>query len=215
MLIKIYENHGDILMIIIVNGCASAGKTSIIKEMQKMYDKPLLHVGIDRFWAMIPDQYKEYGLKAHEGYLFSQTVDSDNNPVVHVKKGSFGKKVAATMPQVIKCFADCGHHVAVDAIFTGDMQLHNYVKALKDHTVYFVGLICELQELERREKQRGNRSLGLARGQIESIHKYKAYYDLMIDSTHCDATTCAQNIVNFIHSTPAPQGFKKLESACK
>jgi|SRR5579862_763484 chloramphenicol 3-O phosphotransferase len=201
-------------MIIIINGCASAGKTSIIKEMQKLHDKPLLHVGIDRFWAIIPDQYKEYGSKAHEGYLFSQTVDVDNNPIVHVKKGSFGEQIAATMPQVIKCFSDCGHDVAVDTIFTDDVQLCNYVKVLQEHTVYFVGIVCELQELERREKQRGNRSLGLARGQIDFIHKHKDYYDLIIDSTHCDAMICAQNILNFIDATSTPQGFKKLESIC-
>jgi len=41
-------------MIIIINGCASAGKTSIIKEMQKLCNKPLLHVGIDcfTFWTL-------------------------------------------------------------------------------------------------------------------------------------------------------------------
>src|SRR5438445_10332694 len=104
-------------MIVIVNGCSSAGKTSIIKEMQNLYDKPLLHTGLDRFWAMIPDQYKEYGSKAYEGYLFSQTTSNDNNPIVHVKKGPFGKQIAATMPQVIKCFANCGHDVEVDEIF--------------------------------------------------------------------------------------------------
>jgi chloramphenicol 3-O phosphotransferase len=199
-------------MIIIINGCASAGKTSIIKEMQKLCNKPLLHVGIDRFWAMIPDQYKEYGSKAGEGYFFLRTVDDNNNPIVHVKKGPFGEQISTTIPQVIKCFADCGNDVAVDTIFTDDVELYKYVYALRDHTVYFVGIVCELQELEKREKQRGNRSLGLARGQIDSIHTYKDYYDLIIDSTHCDAATCAQNILNFINSTPVPVGFKKLES---
>ncbi|HLJ30995.1 MAG TPA: hypothetical protein VKU36_01030 [Candidatus Babeliales bacterium] len=199
-------------MIIIINGCASAGKTSIIKEMQKLCNKPLLHVGIDRFWAMIPDQYKEYGSKADEGYSFSRTVDDNNNPIVHVKKGSFGEQISTIIPQVIKCFADCGNDVAVDTIFTDGEELYKYVHALQDHTVYFVGIVCELQELERREKQRGNRSLGLARGQIDSIHTYKDYYDLIIDSTHCDATACAQNILNFIYTTSSPEGFKKLES---
>lgn len=198
-------------MIIILNGCASAGKTSIIKEMQKLYDKPLLHVGIDRFWAMIPDQYKEFGEKAAEGYFFSQTIDgSVNSPIVHVKRGPFGEQISATMPRVIKCFADCDHDVAVDEIFTDDIQLHNYIKELPDHTVYFVGVVCELHELERREKQRGNRSLGLARGQIDFIHKHKNYYDLIIDSTYCDARSCAQNVLNFIQQTPQPLGFKKL-----
>lgn len=55
-------------MIIILNGCGSAGKSSIAKELQKLHNKPLLHTGIDHFWKMIPDQYKEFGAKASEGY---------------------------------------------------------------------------------------------------------------------------------------------------
>ena len=57
-------------MIIIINGCPSAGKTSTFKEIQNRYDIPLLNLGIDHSWAMIPDQYKEYGLKAQEDYSF-------------------------------------------------------------------------------------------------------------------------------------------------
>ena len=201
-------------MIIIINGCSSAGKTSIIKAMQNLYSKPLLHAGVDRFWAMIPDQYKEYGVKAHEGYLFSDTVDSDNNPVVHIQSGPLADQIDYTMPQVIKCLADCGHDIAVDAILNDDTELHNYIKALCDHTVYFVGIVCDLQELEKREKQRGNRSLGLARGQIDFIHKHKNYYDLIVDSTNCDVMTCAQKILDFTNANPDPQGFKKLESVC-
>jgi len=198
-------------MIIIINGPPSAGKTSIIKEMQKLYDKPLLHVGIDRFWAMIPDQYKEFGTKASEGYSFIQTIDHDNNPIVHVKSGPFAQQIDHTMTQVIKCMADCGHDVAVDAILTEKIHFDHYVEALEKHVDYFVGIVCDLEELERREKLRGNRIVGLARGHIGSIHQHKEYYDLVIDSTHYSPTTCAQNILDFIQKTPNPQGFKKLE----
>lgn len=105
-------------MIIIVNGSSSAGKTSIIKAMQTLYDKPLLHTGVDRFWAMIPDQYKESGSKAEEGYLFSETLDSQSRPVVFVHSGPFATYMDETKSQVIKLLALRGHHVAVDEIFT-------------------------------------------------------------------------------------------------
>ncbi len=36
-------------MIILINGCPSAGKSTIAKELQKLHDKPLLHTGIDHF----------------------------------------------------------------------------------------------------------------------------------------------------------------------
>lgn len=199
-------------MIIILDGSSSAGKTSIIKELQNISDKPLLHTGVDRFWAMIPDQYKENGSKAHEGYLFSSTVDRDNNPIIHVQKGPFAHQIDDTLPRVIKTLADCGHDIAVDTIINTDAQLHNYAKILSGYTVYFIGVVCDLKELEKREQSRGNRMLGLARGHNGTINTHKNYYDLIIDSTHQDPTSCAQNILNFIKTTPDPQGFKKLQS---
>ncbi|HLC06845.1 MAG TPA: hypothetical protein VJJ26_01530 [Candidatus Babeliales bacterium] len=198
-------------MIVIINGCSSAGKSSIIKEMQKLSKKPLLHTGIDWFWKMIPGEYKEFGSKAHEGYSFTQTVESQNNPVIHVQTGQFGQKIDNAMPYVIKCLADFGHDIAIDEIFTRDTTLHNYITALRENTVYFVGVMCSLQELEKREKQRGNRELGLARGQIDFVHEYCDYYDFIVDSTDCDATVCAQHILNFIDANPYPSGMRKLE----
>lgn len=197
-------------MIIILNGCASAGKSSIAKELQKLHEKPLLHLGIDRFWAMIPDEYKEFGSKAHEGYSFTQTVDADNNPIVNIKTGPFAERMDETMPQVIKCCAEFGHDVVVDEILQRNEIVHHYAKALQDHVVYFIGIRCDLEELERREKMRGNRTRGLARGQINIIHTYSDYYDLTIDSTHDNAITCAQKIMDFIRMNPDPVGIKKL-----
>ena len=197
-------------MIIIVNGCASAGKSSIAKELQKLHEKPLLHMGIDRFWAMIPDEYKEFGTKAREGYSFTQTVDANNNPVVDIKTGPFAQRMDETMPHVIKCFAEFGNDVVVDAIFQRNEIVHRYAEALQNHPVYFIGVMCDLEELERREKMRGNRTLGLARGQINIVHLYSDYYDLVIDSTHNSAITCAQKIMDFIKMNPAPMGMKKL-----
>lgn len=185
-------------MIIILNGCPSAGKSSIVKEMQKLYQKPLLSLGIDRFWAMIPEQYKESGSKAHEGYLFMQSLDEHRKPIVNIKHGLFAEQFNYTMPHVIRSLADCQHDVVVDAIITNDLLLHKYTQELKNHTVYFIGVECSLDELEKREKERKNRILGLARGHIGHIHKNKEFYDLIINTTHTDPIACAQTILDFI-----------------
>lgn len=202
-------------MIILLNGCSSVGKSSIIKEMQNLYDTPLLHMGLDRFWAMVPAQYKEYGSKADEGYSFSKVCDSDNNPVIHVQGGALARQIDNTMPQVVRLLADCGHDLAVDEIFINEAIVHQYATVLENHKVYFVGLECSLEELERREKLRGNRALGLARGQLNLVHAYKNLYDLTIDTTDLTVATCAQTIVHFIKETPEPVGLKKLREAVR
>lgn len=196
-------------MIIILNGCPSAGKTSIVKEIQNLYDTPLLSMGIDRFWATIPAQYKEYGSKAHEGYAFSKETDSDGNPIIHVHRGPFALQLEKTMPQVINTFAECGHGIIVDEIFN-DGVVRNYVATLQKQTVYLIGVMCSLPELERREKERSNRELGLARGHFATVHTQQMYYDFTVDTTNLDTSTCAQMIIDFIQRTPQPLGFKRL-----
>jgi chloramphenicol 3-O phosphotransferase len=197
-------------IIVILNGIGSSGKSSIIREMQKLFDKPLLHTGLDNFWEMVPAVYKGYGAKSHEGFSFVQAVDGFNNPVVYIERGSLAQQIDYTMPQTIKCLADCGHDIAIDEILINDAILHNYAIALKNYKVYFVGVVCDLQELERREKTRGDRIIGLARGQIDLVHKHKKYYDLVVDSTNSDPAVCAQAIFDYIHTNTCPQGLKKF-----
>ena len=184
-------------MIIIINGCPSAGKTSIVKEIQKRYSKPLLNLGIDRFWAMIPDQYKEYGSKAAEGYSFTKTTDSHGHPIITVHRGSFAQHLDKTMPHAINTFAQYGHDLIVDEIFD-DQTIRNYAQALQKQTVYLIGITCSIEELERREKARANRELGLARGHVDFVHAHQNYYDLIIDNTNLDPATCAEKIIDFI-----------------
>jgi chloramphenicol 3-O phosphotransferase len=197
-------------MIIIINGCPSAGKTSIAKELQKLHNKPLLHTGIDHFWKMVPEQYKEFGSQAHEGYSFVKTIDSDNNPLIHVQTGPFAHSVDNAMAKFIRTLDDCEQDIVVDEVFCRDEIVQNYAKILGDKTVYLIGITCDLQELERREKNRGNREIGLARGQIDTVHRYIHCYDFVVDSTHCDPIHCAQKIIDFIQANPDPQGIKRL-----
>jgi len=197
-------------MIIILNGCGSAGKTSIAKELQKLHNKPLLHTGIDHFWKMIPDQYKEFGAKASEGYSFVQGIDEHNNPIITIETGPFADRMDETMPYVVKCLAEHGNDIVVDEVFQRKEIVHHYAKALNNQIVYFIGVMCDLEELERRERARGNRELGLARGQIDDVHRYQNFYDLIIDTTNENAINCAQKIFNFIQTHNNPQGLRNF-----
>src|SRR5262245_39052040 len=45
--------------ILILNGTSSAGKTSILHELQATLDQPYLNAGIDKFIWMLPRRYLE------------------------------------------------------------------------------------------------------------------------------------------------------------
>ncbi|RYF98920.1 MAG: chloramphenicol phosphotransferase, partial [Caulobacteraceae bacterium] len=56
-----------------------------------------------------------------------------------------------------------------------------------------VGLFAPLEVLERRERERGDRELGLARWQFERVHR-DVIYDLEIDATATTPAATAQKI---------------------
>ncbi len=50
-------------MIIFLNGCSSAGKTTIARAIQHLSEKPWLLIGIDTFFQMMPSAYVGFGEK--------------------------------------------------------------------------------------------------------------------------------------------------------
>jgi len=198
--------------IILLNGSSSAGKTTIAKELQKLSgDCVLFHTGVDHFWKMVPREfYDGFGTKAHETWFFSTSTDGENKPIVHISVGPLGKKISNTMAQFIKCLADNGHDTVVDEVLLDEISLQYYAQALSEHTVYFVGVECSLEELERREKARGDRVIGLARGLINVVHEHKNYYDITVDTTQLSSAECAQNIWNAMDAMQHPQGLRRF-----
>jgi chloramphenicol 3-O phosphotransferase len=59
--------------------------------------------------------------------------------------------------------------------------LEDLLQCVSNLDVYFVGLHCSLEELERREVARGNRRSGEARTDFETVHSFTSY-DLELDS---------------------------------
>ena len=85
------------------------------------------------------------------------------------------------------------------------------VHALAPFSVLFVGVLCSLDELERREVARGDRSLGLARGMITLAHEH-AVYDLTVDTAAMTAGEFAQAIKARLVSGTPPDAFEKLRA---
>ncbi len=185
-------------------------KRALLSKYKSVTKKPLFRTGIDRFWSMVPDQYKIYGSKAHEGLLFTKSCDENNKQIIQVQKGSLAYQIDYMMPKMISTLVECGYDVIIDEVIFDDNILCHYTKMFEKYTVYFIGVKCDLEELERRETLRGNRELGLVNWLVDHVHKHEKCYDFIIDTTHLSTDICAQEIMNFIKQTPQPEGFKKL-----
>ncbi len=193
-------------MIIFLNGCSSSGKTTIAKAIQHLSDKPWLLLGIDTFFHMMPSKYVGFGEKASEGYHFIPGQDEDG-PLMGIEVGPFGRIVTQSIPKVAQSLVRDGHNLIIDEVLRTDEEVENYERALASHTVYFIGVMCDLKDMQEREILRGDRALGLARGQITSVHGLSRPYDLTVDTTHMTAFDCAERILGFIKSAPNPRAF--------
>lgn len=198
-------------MIILLNGCSSAGKSTLARALQFLSEKPYLLIGIDTFFHMMPAAYVGFGDKADQGFHFIPEHD-DLGPLMRIENGPYGKAIGNTIPKVIKTLADDGHDIILDEVFFGEESLNRYVEALKDHTVYFIGVMCDLKVLQEREILRGDRALGLGRDQIGRVHTPERSYDMTVDTTCISAFDCGKAILKFIDENPNPQSFRQKET---
>ena len=68
-----------------------------------------------------------------------------------------------------------------------------YAGLLADFEVFWVGVYAPLDVLEARERQRGDRLIGLARWQYDRVHE-GMNYDLEIDTSIATPMECAKLI---------------------
>jgi chloramphenicol 3-O phosphotransferase len=68
-----------------------------------------------------------------------------------------------------------------------------YAELLAPFRLFRVGVFAPLDVLEARERQRGDRLIGLARWQYDRVHK-DAVYDLEIDASAATPAECARLI---------------------
>lgn len=148
--------------IIVINGPSSSGKSTLAKAVQKQFDIPFLRYSFDLF------------------------LDNQVLPMDQIRSGVFSWEALrpglfSGLQQCLPVLAAAGNNIIFDHIIETKPMLHELIRLTRDLDVYFVGLHCSLEELERREIQRGNRKTGDARLDYETVHTF-TLYDLELDS---------------------------------
>jgi chloramphenicol 3-O phosphotransferase len=109
-----------------------------------------------------------------------------------VKKSS----TVSLFHHTIMAFSKIGKNSIVDHVFVIQAWLEECRELLNDTTTFFVGVHCPLEGLERRERERGNRRIGLAKSQFDVVHKHKKY-DFEVDTFVHSSKECALQIMQF------------------
>src|SRR5262249_36664812 len=173
--------------IVLLNGTGSAGKGSIARALQTITTGPFLHVEMDAFLEMLPEA--SFG---HPDGLIFETVQEDGRPSVVITTGPVAERAFRGMRHAIAAMAAQGNNLIVDDVLLGDEKAE-YAQLLSPFDVKVVGVFASLDVLEARERQRGDRMVGLARWQHERVHK-GMNYDLEVDTSRATPMECAKLI---------------------
>lgn len=85
------------------------------------------------------------------------------------------------MRHAVAAMAAQGLRLVVDDVLD-DTAADEYVRLLAPYRSYVVGVLASLEILEFRERNREDRVLGLARSQLEFVHRNRRY-DMTIDTS--------------------------------
>ncbi|MGB0505610.1 MAG: chloramphenicol phosphotransferase CPT family protein [Pikeienuella sp.] len=191
---------GDINMtarIILLNGVGSAGKTSIAAALQNLTAEPFLRMEMDMFLSMMPA-----ALQNHPDGLSFDTTMRDGKPNVLAKTGPVAERSLNGMRHAVAAMAAAGNNLIVDEVIFGDIAtesgnpMADYRRLLAPYHLLTVGVFASLDVLEERERQRGDRMIGLARSQYDMVHRAMVY-DLKVDTTDASPEECAAIIKNY------------------
>ncbi len=205
-------------MIILLTGTSSSGKSSIAREIMKQSQIPFLYYASDHilnFWMdskFINTFYKDQKPNEWETEWFCrhQTVDKSGNEVSYINNGQRGQQLYSDLVKAACSLIDKGYDMVIDEVIRNIDQLYTYHSLLLDKKVYLIYICCENKELERREKERGDRSFGLWRSLLETGCKVINTYDIEVDTTHISPREGAKVILNFIENNSSPIAFKQL-----
>jgi chloramphenicol 3-O phosphotransferase len=170
--------------IVLLNGVGSVGKSSIARALQTITIEPFLHVQMDAFLDMLPVAYQD-----HPDAFTYETVQQDGKPAVVITGGPVGERVMRGMRHAIAALAVQGNNLIVDDVLS-DGDSREYAALLASFDVFLVGVVAPLDVLEARERERGDRLIGLARWQYDRVHR-NIVYDLEVDTSRATPMECA------------------------
>lgn len=97
------------------------------------------------------------------------------------------------MRHAIAAMAEQGNNLIVDDVLLEQREKAEYVDLLSPFELFLVGIFAPLDILEARERERGDRLIGLARWQFDRVHK-NMKYDLIVDASTASPMECANLI---------------------
>ena len=176
--------------IILLNGASSAGKSSLARALQRQLAEPFWHWSIDHLMAA--------------RVLPHERIDSGEFAWAAMRAAFFDG-----FHRSIPALTAAGNDLIVEHIVETCEWMQCLLALLAPFDVFFVGVRCPLHELERRERERGDRRPGSAREDDATTHAFGAY-DFEVDTTSAPADALASEVLRAWNARRHPGAFARL-----
>jgi chloramphenicol 3-O phosphotransferase len=185
--------------VVVLNGTSSSGKTSTAEAFQELRAQAgemwVVHA-LDDFIGKVPRRWvdvgKSAGSLAGDGIRFVRDGDRTN-----VEIGEQGRRLMRAYRRSVRETALAGVNVIVDEVSLLEPEWLDWCEALDGLGAVWVAVRCDVEVASEREAARGDRVLGLVRGQADVVHRYPAY-DLELDTTAMPVDEVVRRLDEFV-----------------
>ncbi|MFQ3544167.1 chloramphenicol phosphotransferase [Halobacillus rhizosphaerae] len=175
------------VQVIILNGGSSSGKTTIAKCLQNSLHTPWLRFSIDDLINAMPESM----FKTASGLKLGDDGSVSPGPEFRTLESAWKYGIGEMVRK--------GALVIIDDVFISGVEARqSWETSLKGLEVLWVGVYCASTAASAREKQRKDRTEGMAAAQAEAVH-IGIDYDIKVDTTHHSPESCAGKIKKKIH----------------
>jgi chloramphenicol 3-O phosphotransferase len=181
---------------IVLNGASGAGKSTIAAGLQAAWPRPLQVSGIDTFLGLQSAQFFAIDGLAGDGFSWIPSVVA-GQATYDIIPGHLGVGMINASHAYWAASVEAGLDQVIDDVWLTSHQPRSLARALSNAHVVWVGVRCSLDVLEQRERDRGDRRVGTARGQYGVVHSFRSY-DVDVDTSLMSARECVTTILNLI-----------------
>jgi chloramphenicol 3-O phosphotransferase len=171
--------------IILLNGASSSGKSSIGRALPPLLADP---------WFLVPVD----AINAMRSTVHTRTLDD-------TEIGEMLRRTRLGYHRAVAALASAGNDVIMDYPLSEPWRLDDLLKTLLGYEVTLVEVRCSPEQLDRRERLRGDRPHGLARSQ--SMVYAHGDFDIAVDTTATSPEACAKQIAAELRAIRQPMAF--------
>ena len=155
--------------IILLNGTSSAGKTTLATTLRERLEPEFC------------------------SYASDQLADAGFRPIEPVARSAGRDRFFDGFHRSIAAFAAAGNDLLVEHIVEEQSWADDLERLLAGHDVFWVGVHAPVEEIDRRERLRGDRAVGEGRFHLKT-HGF-CRYDVEVDSTQPVSAVVEQIVV--------------------